>query len=277
MDKSIKEIKKKTFSHMISTRRSKYFGFILAINSFRYLQPNKEKADLLEGYYILMRTIDDIVDGDLDLPQRYKSKEEFVGEKINFTLNQNAPKDNIDKLIIYCFHLANRLKIDIYEETKDILNSMLFDTKRIGKNIIFNEEQLNHHFNLLDIRGTIKGALKLFNEDPEKYLLIEPLGVASRIYYNLRDYKEDIKAGMINISNEEFIRYKINLEGLLIKDSNSIKKWFFEKSKTGLELITNYKTDIKIKDFGQLGKLTLKLVYELPASRYFTKIVNAQM
>ena len=263
-------IREEIYSHMLKTRGSKYKWFLKGLKSFRYLM-GSARGEFLESYYTLMRYVDDVVDGDIELPFRYRTREQFVTEKIEFSQYPNDPKDNVDHLMTYCFELADSFGENFSEETINILSSMLFDAKRIGKRQIFSEGELFHHFHLLDVRGTIKAALKVFEENSEKYNLLKPLGLATRIYYNLRDFHEDIRAGFVNIPKEDFDRFKIFPNDLENKTSPNVRKWFNDKSRRGINLLSEHKKRISNGDLGLLVRMTLPLVYERPARIYFRK------
>src|SRR3989344_1268615 len=254
-------IREEIYSHMLKTRGSKYKWFLKGLKSFRYLM-GSARGDFLESYYTLMRYVDDVVDGDIELPSRYKTREQFVTEKIEFSKYPRDPKDNIDNLMMYCFELANNFGEDFTKETEDILSSMLFDAKRVGKRQIFSQGELNHHFYILDIRGTIRAALKVFDENPEKYHLLRPLGLATRIYYNLRDFHEDIRAGFVNIPIEDFDRFRISPNDLENRVSPSVIRWFGDQSRKGFRLLDEHKRRIQNGEFGLLVKMTLPFVYE---------------
>ena len=274
LSENFKDMRDKIFNHMLETRESKYKWFLRALRSFKYLSLSPTRGNLLESYYILMRYIDDIVDGDVPLPERYDSKEKFVEGKIEFSKNPSNPSDASDLLMVYCFDIADKLNFSINEETEDILTSMLFDAKRHGKKIIFSENELKDHFYLLDVKGTIKCAIKVFKEDYKKYEAIEPLGIASRIFYNLRDYEEDYNAGLINISLEDVQRFGIKEQDLENKVSGPVKAWFKDQARQGLEQIEEYLRRTFREKFSPLVKLTLPLVYEKPARRYFENILQ---
>lgn len=271
--KPLKDIREEIYSHMLKTRSSKYKWFLYALRSFKYLSVNSVKGDFLEYYYSLMRYVDDVVDGDLELPSGYKTKEEFVAGRIDFSLDPRKPKHQIDYLMLHCFELASSFGEDFSQETRDILLSMLFDAKRYGKKELFTEEVLSHHFHLLDVKGTIRAALKVFGEDPENYDRLEPLGLASRIYYNLRDYDEDSEAGFVNIPREDCVRLKINPNDLESRVSPSVQNWFREQATKGVELLDIHNRKMSNGSLGFLAKVTLPLVYERPARRYFETIL----
>ena len=93
-----------------------------------------------------MRHLDDVVDGDVPLSEGYSSAGEYLSLKIEFSNNPVDPKDEVDCLMIYCFKLAERFGEDFHTETKDILNSLLFDARRRGKGIFFPKEELTITF-----------------------------------------------------------------------------------------------------------------------------------
>lgn len=267
------DMKKQIFDHMLATRSSKYKWFLRALRTFKYASMNPIKGDFLESYYVLMRYVDDIVDGDAQLPKGYKSSEEFVQEKIDFSKHLANPKDSVDALMLYCFELGNKFGEDFSNETLDILSSLLFDSRRYGTRKIFSSTELEHHFHLLDVRGTIGASLKVFGEDAAKYPILAPLGFATRIYYNLRDYDEDIKAGLVNISSEDCQKFNIRQEDLENRLSSGVQAWFDDQTEQGIALLKKHRKTISEGDFGILTRLTLPLVFEKPAKKYFEKKV----
>ena len=269
LDADFREMRKQIFDHMLAARGPKYKWFLRALRTFKYASMSPTRGTFLESYYVLMRYIDDIVDGDAELPAGYESSEEFVQEKIDFARHLTNPKDAADSLMLYCFELGDKFGEDFSNETQDILSSLLFDAGRYGKMIIFPESELTHHFHLLDVRGTISAALKVFGEDPDKYQVLAPLGFATRIYYNLRDYDEDIKAGLVNISAEDCLQFNISKGNLENRLSPGVQAWFNGQTEKGKELLNQHKSVISDGNFGLLTRLTLPLVFERPARRYF--------
>ncbi len=267
-------MKKEVYGHMLKTRGPKYTWFLRALRSFKYASLSPTRGNLLESYYTVMRYGDDIVDGDAPLPEGYTSSVDYVKDRMEFSKNLKNPYDPADYLLAYSFELAEKLGFSIHEENIAILSSMLFDAERVGKNKIFTKDELYHHFHLLDIEGTIKGAIKVFKGEPHQYSTVEPLGIASRIYYVLRDYDDDIKAGFINIPQEDIEKYRINSSDLGNRLSDPIQNWFRDESQKGLKLIDEYHDRMTGDNIKLIGKITLKLVYERPARKYFEKILN---
>jgi len=274
LDKHARYMRSKVFNQMLSSRSSKYRAFLRYLHLFKYITLKFTRGNFLESYYTLMRYLDDIVDGDAVLPEGYLNSAEYIKEKINFSENPISPKDEVDYLMLHCFQLAKKFNQDFRFETKDILNSLLFDANRKGKLIIFPEKDLFEHFHKLDIEGTIKATLKIFNENPEKSILIEPLGIASRYQFDLEDFEDDIKAGYVNISKEECQQFEIEPVNFHDKESASIKKWFYSRAEKGLSLLNEHHKKITKGNFSLLIRLTFFFVYELPARRVFHKILS---
>jgi hypothetical protein len=221
-----------------------------------------------------MRYLDDVVDGDAPLPNGFKNEIEYLSEKINFSINPDNPKDEVDYLMLHCFELAKRFGQDFHAETKDILNSLLFDAKRKGQMIIFNKEELMQHFHMLDIRGTIRATLKVFKDDPDKYEVLEPLGTACRYQFDIEDFESDINAGYVNIPKEEYDHLGITTEDLHNVSSPKIRKWFLQRAKDGMKLLEEHHRQLTKENFSLLARATFPLVYELPARKVFQRIIS---
>lgn len=271
-ERSIKEIRSRVFEHMLKTRGLKYRAFLWQLRSFKYLAFAPTRGEFLESYYTLMRYIDDVVDGDAPLSSNYANEVDYIVEKINFSKHPSHPKDESDFLMLYCIELAEKFGEDFQSETSDILECLLFDANRRSKYIIYPEAELHNHFFILDIRGTIRATLKVFNDDPEKFKLLEPLGTACRHHYNIEDFEEDIKAGYINISKEECEEFDISLEDLH-RVSPNVKLWLQHHAEKGMELLAKHHQLMPRGNFSLLEKLVFKVVYEIPAKRVFKKFL----
>lgn len=267
-------MRNRVFKYMLETRGWKYRVFLRYLRFFKYVAFSPTRGEFLESYYVLMRFLDDIVDGDAPLPQGYRSESDYIAEKIKFSKNPIHPKDEVDHLMLYCFQLSEKFGEEFGAETEDILNSLLFDANRRGKMIIFPKKELMHHFHLLDIRGTIKATLKVFKDNPEKYRIIEPLGVACRYQYDIEDIETDLAAGYVNISQEECAQFNIVKEDLNNPYSLNIKRWLYQHAKDGMQLLKEHRRRLPEGNFSLLEKWTFSLVYEHPARKTFKKIIS---
>jgi hypothetical protein len=269
--KQAKEMRSKIFRHMLGTRGSKYRSFLQYLRLFKYVSFAPKKGKFLESYYALMRYLDDVVDGDIALPDGYLSESGYISEKIRFSQDPVSPKDDLDRLMVYCFDLASGFGEDFQQETSDILSSLLFDARRRGKGVILPHEELYHHFHLLDIRGTIRATLKIFGDNPDKYQLLEPLGKACRHQYNIEDFAADIAAGYINIPLEECTSFGIEMEDLGNVTSPKIQSWLRHHAHDGLELLKEHHRIMPEGTFSLFERAVFKVVYENPAKRVFMK------
>ncbi|WP_157514668.1 hypothetical protein [Mangrovimonas sp. TPBH4] len=267
-------MRNRVFKHMLQTRGWKYRVFLRYLRFFKYAAFSPTRGEFLESYYVLMRFLDDIVDGDAPLPKGYQNETDYILEKIQFSKNMANPEDEVDYLMLYCFELAEKFGEDFHSETEDILNSLLFDAKRRDKMIIFSNKQLMHHFHILDIRGTIRATLKVFKDDPDKYRLLEPLGVACRYQYDIEDIEADLAAGYVNISQEDCLKFDIEKKDLYDSSSLKIKKWTRQRAFDGMKLLEEHHSILQDTEFSLLERWTFLLVYELPAKKVFKKIIS---
>jgi len=273
--RQVKQIRCEVFQQMLKSRRRKYRVFLFFLHLFKFASFSPKRGEFLETYYAIMRLLDDIVDGDAPLPHNYNSEYDYIQEKIDFVENPNAPSDKIEILLQYCFHLSELMGKNFYSETIDILKSLQFDAIRRRKYTIYPNIEINEHFYIMDIRGTIRATLKIFNEEPNKYELLKPLGMACRYQSDIEDFQEDLKAGYINISQEECRHFCITFEDM-IHQTNGLQKWIKNRAISGLELLSKHRKNIEDGNFSFLSKLTFYLVYELPAKRAFKKAIKSR-
>ncbi|HSH19119.1 MAG TPA: hypothetical protein VLA03_01625, partial [Draconibacterium sp.] len=273
-DQQVKEMRSNVFNTMLKTRGWKYRAFLRYLRLFKFFAFAPLRGKFLESYYTLMRYLDDVVDGDEKLAAGYFNESDYIAEKIEFSKNPLAAKDDADNLMMYCFELAERFGEDFQAETKDILESLLFDAKRRNKWIIFPNEELMYHFHLLDIRGTIRATLKVFKDNPDKYKILEPLGIACRHQYNIEDFEADIAAGYINIPKEDCKRFDIKKEDFHMTSSPNIRAWLNHHAWEGLALLDEHRRIMPEGKFSLLERMTFKIVYEIPARKLFRKVIT---
>ncbi|QYA24667.1 class 1 isoprenoid biosynthesis enzyme [Gramella sp. MT6] len=272
--KDLRRMRKRVFQQMLETRGWKYRSFLRYLRLFKYAAFAPTRGSFLEYYYVLMRYLDDIVDGDISLPEGYQSESAYISDKIKFSLNPVNPQDEADHMLLYCFEIAARFNENFQEETADILNSLLFDAKRRGKLTVFSRSELEHHFHVLDIRGTIRATLKVFNDDPDKYLLLEPLGTACRYQYDMEDIEADLAAGYVNIPQEDCEELGIEKTDLRDASSPKIQEWLYKHAREGMKLLQKHRELLPEGNFSLIEKYTFLLVYELPARKVFQKFIS---
>ena len=267
-------MRSRVYAHMIKTRGWKYRSFLRFLRMFKYLSFSPTRGEFLELYYVLMRYLDDIVDGDAPMPEGYSSASEFINEKILFSRKLSSPQDEADYLMLECYELAAKFNQDVAEETDDILSSLLFDAERKGQYTIFPKDVLEMHFHKMDIRGTIRATLKVFNDDPEKFTLLEPLGTACRYQYDIEDLISDLDAGYVNITQEEMAELDISLEDLKLKRTDKLDLWVRKHAKEGLGLLSQHQKNLPSGNFSLLARATFPVVYEWPARKVFKKALS---
>ncbi|MFA6106225.1 MAG: hypothetical protein WC745_00975 [Patescibacteria group bacterium] len=268
--------RKEVFMNMLLRGKPGYKWFILGIKAFKVLKPKSPRGAFLENYYVAMRYIDDVADGDVPFPEGYASRTDYVLRKLDFVKGKREPEDDIERLLAVSSELAGSFGADFTEESENILKSLLFDANRRGTYQIFSEEDLAKHFFDLDIRGGVKGSLKIFGENPDYFKIIEPLGQAERIYYNLRDFNEDIGDGLINISGEDCARLGITEELLRSGQYEShpgVRTWFREQAEKGLTLMEEYKRKKKI-NLRMETEIALIFAFELKAKDFMANVAR---
>ena len=58
------KMRNRVFKHMLKTRGWKYRAFLRYLRFFKYAAFAPTRGEFLESYYVLMRFLDDVVDGD---------------------------------------------------------------------------------------------------------------------------------------------------------------------------------------------------------------------
>ena len=96
------------YQHMLKTRGWKYRSFLRFLRLFKYLSFSPARGSFLEYYYVLMRYLDDIVDGDAPLPEGYRDPIAYMEDKIAFSQNLSEPRDAADHLLLHSLRLGGR-------------------------------------------------------------------------------------------------------------------------------------------------------------------------
>ena len=267
---------------MLQRNPSKYGAFlrsmemVIAIVSF--LPEGRMRGNFLRAYYMLMRHLDDIADGDRPLPEGNQSATALLDELMEFSAawqrgEQPAPRTFLQGLLAYCLRFAGNFDEDFTSETRDILSSLKFDAERRGKDMFFSEHDLQEYFHRCDISGTVRGCLKICNEKPKLEPAFEPLGNAVRIHYNLRDLTEDVRGRLINVSQEDAQRLGISLDALREQGDMhpGVCAWRNEQVALGLRLLEQHRTLVKTLNIQPITRLILWGGYERPARRFLSQ------
>lgn len=130
---TIDEIMKEQFKRKNFKYRIFFIGLLLEKYIFKIDNYDK-RGLLLRNYYFLMRYLDDIIDGDIII-NNYKTIDDrinYLEEKLNIFIYKKTPKDNVDKMIYECHLLAHNIGFSLENETKSIINSLIFDGNRLA-------------------------------------------------------------------------------------------------------------------------------------------------
>lgn len=261
---------------MIETRGKKYRVFLCCLRSMKYLACQPKRGELLESIYAFMRYLDDIADGDIPLPNGHSSAADYIAGKIDFANRKSEPQDAAEKLLSHCIELADQMGDSYLSETNDVLGSLYFDAKRRNPDSLVSlpRSELQHHFHLLDIRGTIGACLKLAREKEVQHTDLQPLGDASRIYYTLRDFDDDIRAGFNNVSIED--AGSIGISNAELRDTSScgVQEWFQQEAKRGMGMLHDHRKEIPKMPLRRLTKAALWWIYERPAKHFFQHVLH---
>lgn len=267
-------IRKEIYRHMLQTRGWKYRSFLRFLRFFKYISFSPTRGSFLEYYYVMMRYLDDVVDGDAPLPEGYTDPKDYIQDKIAFSRHLAGPRDGADHLMLHCFSLGEKFGQEFQQETQDILHSLLFDAKRRGTWEVFPADILREHFHKMDIRGTIRATLKIFGDEPDQYPILEPLGVACRYQYDIEDVSTDLAAGYVNITREEVDALGIRPEELRDPASSGVKRWVQKHALEGLELLEKHRTKVTEGRFSPLARATFPVVYGWPARKVFQNTLH---
>lgn len=266
-------LKVEAYAGLQKRKSSKYW--ICMLEATPIFLGSMTRGRLLLAVNTGMRLLDDIADGDRQLPPGI-SPVNYLEEKQAFIRNPENPQDDLDYLFTYCYQLANRAGLQINRELDAFFEYFLFDARRRGTGQIFTRAELDQAYDACDITGTIKGSLMIFGEDPEKAELLMPLGKAVRKFYTLRDYEADHTAGFINIPIESIKNHGIQPDDLPDRFNPSMRSWFHEEARAGLQLLHEHNRIMKKGGLGWRKNIVLPLAYSRPTRSYLEAVLTNQ-
>jgi len=216
-----KHIKKKIFLYAIKNLDNffRLYGF-----------DNPEiRAKLVYYSQIYFKKLDDIVDGDevivdknISFNDAKKYTLEFVNDRREYLLSscKQTTKFDLDILLYKILELSAEYGMSFEEEFEKLFDSLEFDAKRrcdivSGEIIKSSEFDIGKYFfeDYADSCG--KCILKIVNANIDDLSQMHNITFANRIYFNEIDFFEDISSGLINISEEDFIKFNIKEEDVL--------------------------------------------------------------
>ena len=322
-DQIYKNLKQEFLSNT-SIKHKVFFSLIennaLFFKLYEHNLPNAQLRSLLLPYlYMYLRTLDDIVDGDRslidhtgDLKHDKKLSNDFLLRRIDYLEDPNQASDEqLDILLKEIFDITSRLNIDINDELMQMIRSLQFDLNRrsdIRNNelIISNYDDIDnyffkHYFSVHKIGATVTNPDRTYNP------ISQNLGSARRIYFNLRDFNEDINAGLINIPLEDMTEYNISEQDILAIPTDlssisickkegfnsqkliypeSVKAWLDDQLKRALDHLGEYRQAAPLRTTSEilkeliyredLSKLVFRGALEWPSHSYLKKLNKTQ-
>jgi hypothetical protein len=200
----------KTPSH----KRLRLCGFVLGLWVLSFFGWRLGRD--MRSSYFWFRYVDDIIDGDLEyagsLENFRKAKKQILQslEDIDLVINLNLQK--IDFLIIHVYNSGLSSGYDYQPLMLRLFNALEYDMIRIKQKKIYSKSsEIKEYFDNLDI-PSVAMTLNLINEKSITLKDLEPLIDATRTRYNVRDFVQDLQAGIVNIPLEEIKQYGINIE-----------------------------------------------------------------
>lgn len=272
---------KKQFEEMKSpSRQFKYFWIRNALEFLKKIpgqdQSTKSRTLFLNYYYSLMRHWDDVADGDTPLPEGFTSRSEFIQNALDIVGNKNSSglDGEARELADYCFRLGDSFGEDFRPQAEELLEHILYDAKRLGTNqLIEDKKDLDKHFDK-EIAGCAQATRKIFKEDAKADEGIYPLARAVQTYYTLRDFEEDLKNGLINISEEEMKENGLSLEDLKDKENPKLKKWFVREAEIALGKMKDYDEKIGEYNLKTITVRTLDYAFKMKAKKFLQKVIK---
>lgn len=259
-----------------------YGLYFLTFWLYGIVQPTRARA-LRDGYFSA-RYWDDVADRDRPLPRGYATIKEFLDNKSRLVMQLYDPRrpaplpgDEADAMLAGLYLSSQVLGISLLDETLAIFDSLKLDAERGSSRRVLTEEELRRSFRNLDY-ACVDGAFKIAGE-PYRAELLQNLSNAVRIWYSLRDFPKDLKAGIINISSQDMASYGINLD-MCKGDTPELlayrpfHEWYADQAALGHSYLAAAKQTIKETPFKFLTRLALNFNFVSPAERFFSKTAN---
>jgi phytoene/squalene synthetase len=235
-----------------------------------------KRLEVLNKIYLASRILDDAVDG--DSPNKLSADEivDFVGGVgRNFESGNWNRRNVVDVFYSQAMEVCQKIGLDIKQQVLTVIHSLKFDAKRradfmkTGQRHFYPQNELERNYYKLDIEGTVGACLEITNEGDtaENKRIVEPLGRACRIFYDIRDLAIEVKDGLVNITAEDAARFGIEMEELsawaaqsgdLIKAPEGVKDWAGSKTEQGKILVREFEELIAASNFKPLTRSILK-------------------
>lgn len=176
-------------------------------------------ASVLRSCWFWFRYLDDIVDLDLlylgDIDQFVKSKKLILENLHDKEKLAKLKLETVDLLIIDVYYSCLKHGQDNQQSMLMLFEALEYDLYRVKiKKMYYTQAEIREYFNKLDIPSVMM-TFQFIKETAITVFDLEALIDATRARYNLRDFIEDLKNRIVNISLEEIESYNIDMEKII--------------------------------------------------------------
>ena len=208
----------------------------------------KNDRDYLGMCYAYLRWVDDVVD---DPNNSIPKKKEFIErqKKIIDSFQNNSEFEPLTKEEYFLFYiiefaLQKNLK-KLIESVSLMIDTINWDVMRLEKDGVFSRNQLKSyiHNQLKSTHGFISYFIYKEDINYSKYENFE-INNANVQMFMLRDLKEDIDTGLINICREDIQYYNMNIRNLM--EDENLSLWIKDQINLIIETLHNEISKIKI-------------------------------
>lgn len=224
-----------------------------------------QRSHHLRSAYCLARYIDDLLDGDICTPPG-KSPQQVVCQMMGKIENYDILEvDKFTQLGRYVFHHLDQLPdqgVAPSCELKKLIQYMLFDRMRMDHHSVWPAEALKqHHLGIfcsaLHVTLCISGA----TYDPDHII---PLAQAQGCLYTIRDLKDDLERGIINIPSSTLVETAFLWDGTLeivdLLHSDPVRQWINDELEQGRKNLAKFNAILVNHDDKQFRRALRPLV-----------------
>lgn len=247
------------------------------------------EASFFRSGYGILRVYDDVGDQDRPVPAGYDSAGEYLAEKRSLIDEVHRGSRGLrgeqhDRLLIDAVMRARRMKIDLFKEWGNIMDTIIFDEERSRDRRICTRDELDAYFVKLD-SACIDGALKVVGDKKEPKM--DALEVAVRTMFNLRDFAKDFQDGLVNIPGEDVTDYGVNLAGFdgvdfrsmdwdkrmkVLFEDPGLRDWYGDQLEAGKQAFAGSAGILNDENYKSVTRLVLKQLFVNPTASKLNQI-----
>lgn len=257
----------------------KYAPFLLGLSLFKYFDESKEglRFKFLESYYAVMRHLDDVADVDALIPTGFTSRVLYLEHiKDDFENPNNISGVEVAQLLKYCLQLGLGFGEDFTGEAKMLIEHMIEDAKRkdyFEKNdtpLLFPTKVEYQEYVRKEVESCMLVTIRLLGEEPETNVVIGKLAYAVMEYYSLRDLKENIANGFVDISIEEMKEH-----GGSENDFSNIPTTILtSRARIALDKISRYEDEVENLNLKKVTSDALNYMFKRKAKKFLLQIAQ---